>query len=587
MSTEEIMIITDKNKDENHLNRVLKSWGYTTKYFSIKSPETSYMLNSGPDLILIDLNKGTCSENLDLLHDMLINYDAPVLYLVDDSNIGLSKPIESYLFYTSNKIDNDLKFAIEGIMSRHEIKKKLKEEEENLRVLCEVVPIPYQSLDPEGFIIKVNKAWLEKLGYKRDKVIGRWFGEFLSTDYVGKFKESFYEFKNSGTVKGAVLKMKRADGTMITVSFEGKVGYDKDNNMIQTHCIFQDITEQKIYEQAIKESEKYYKTIFENTGTATIIVEENSIVSLVNTEFEKLYGYKKELIEGKIEWQQFVADDSLNIMKDYHVKRRIDPQSVPRNYEFDFIDHHGNIKNIFATVALIPGTKKSLISLQDITDREKAENELKILVNEKDILLREIHHRVKNNLQIISSLLNLQSSYIKNDDAIDVFEESQNRIRSMAIIHEKLYQSTSMSKIDFEDYVTDLAGSLFYNYNIRDSIKFKKKFNHQIFLGVDTAIPCGLIINELITNSLKHAFSEDSNGEISIEFYGEDDNYIMIFEDDGIGFPEHIDFRNTESLGLQLIINLVDQLDGTITLDCTDGTKYTILFKELEYTNKR
>ena len=221
-------------------------------------------------------------------------------------------------------------------------------------------PLPISD-DADGLIIKVNNAWLKKLGYKQNDVIGRWFGEFLSPEYVGKFKESFDNFKASGTLKDIVLEIKKADGAVITVSFEGKIGYDKDKHMIQTHCIFHDITEQKIYEKAIKESEKYYKTIFENTGTATLIVEENNIVSLVNTEFEKLYGYNKENIEGKVNWHQFVSDDSLDIMKDYHVKRRKNPQSVPRNYEFDFIDHNGNIKNIYTTVALIPGTKKSLI----------------------------------------------------------------------------------------------------------------------------------------------------------------------------------------------------------------------------------
>jgi hypothetical protein len=146
----------------------------------------------------------------------------------------------------------------------------------------------------------------------------------------------------------------------------------------------------------------------------------------------------------------------------YHKARRIDPQSAPRNYEFDFIDNEGNLKNIYATVAMIPGTRKSLVTPQDITESVVVENNLKNSLKDKDILMLEIHHRVKNNLQIISSLLNLQSQYIKDKYAQDIFIDSQNRVRSMAIIHEKLYKSDSISKIDFGDYIFDLGQTVYF-----------------------------------------------------------------------------------------------------------------------------
>ncbi len=235
---------------------------------------------------------------------------------------------------------------------------------------------------------------------------------------------------------------------------------------------------------------------------------------------------------------------------------------------------------------MIPGTKKSLVSLQDITERIIAENNLKNSVKDKDILMREIHHRVKNNLQIISSLLNLQSQYIKDKYALDIFSDSQNRVRSMAIIHEKLYKSESMSKIDFGDYISDLADSLFYNHNVNKSrIKLNKNMD-KIYFNVDTAIPCGLIINELITNCLKHAFPNDINGEVSIDLLKIEDKYVLSVNDSGVGFPENIDYKNTESLGLQLVTNLVNQIDGTIELDNVDGSSFRIIFKELEYKKR-
>ncbi len=202
------------------------------------------------------------------------------------------------------------------------------------------------------------------------------------------------------------------------------------------------------------------------------------------------------------------------------------------------------------------------------------------------MLLREIHHRVKNNLQIISSLLNLQSRYIKDVDALDIFAESQNRVRSMAIIHEKLYNSESMSEIDFGEYISDLTESLFYNYRVNPSRISLKKNMDEIYFDVDTAIPCGLIVNELITNCLKHAFPGDDKGEICIELLKTDDKHVLNVKDNGVGFPEDIDFKNTKSLGLQLVNNLVSQVDGTIELDGSNGSSFNIIFKELEYKKR-
>jgi len=167
--------------------------------------------------------------------------------------------------------------------------------------------------------------------------------------------------------------------------------------------------------------------------------------------------------------------------------------------------------------------------------------------------MREIHHRVKNNLQIISSLLNLHSQYIKDEDVLNIFSDSRNRVRSMAIIHVKLYKSKSMSKIDFGDYINDLVDSLFYNNNVNESrIKLHKNID-DVHFNVDTAIPCGLIVNELITNCLKHAFPDDINGEVYIDLHNIDDKYVLNIKDNGVGFPDNIDYKNTESLGLQLV----------------------------------
>jgi len=212
--------------------------------------------------------------------------------------------------------------------------------------------------------------------------------------------------------------------------------------------------------------------------------------------------------------------------------------------------------------------------------RWAAEEQINASLKEKEVLLREIHHRVKNNLQIISSLLNLQSRYIKDEQARQIFRESQNRVRSMALIHEKLYQSKNLAEINFVEYVEDLVGYLFRMYET-DSHEVRLEIDvDDISLDVDTALPCGLIINELITNSLKHAFPDGNpDGKIHIDFRGDDYGKLrLIVSDNGVGFPENLDFRKTESLGLRLVNTLVRQLNGNIELDRKTGTAFKLTF---------
>jgi two-component sensor histidine kinase len=201
------------------------------------------------------------------------------------------------------------------------------------------------------------------------------------------------------------------------------------------------------------------------------------------------------------------------------------------------------------------------------------------------VLLREIHHRVKNNLQVISSLLSLQAGHIKDKQILKAFTESQMRIRSMSLIHEQLYKSKDLARIDFSRYIRELTDNLKRSYGMTSSLV---EFNidvGRVSLGIDMAIPCGLIINELVSNSLKHAFPGGREGEISISLQGRATslpNFVLTVSDNGIGFPKDLDFRNTESLGLQLVTVLVNQIGGTIELNRDSGTEFKITFKELK-----
>jgi len=223
----------------------------------------------------------------------------------------------------------------------------------------------------------------------------------------------------------------------------------------------------------------------------------------------------------------------------------------------------------------------------EIAERRRVEKIITESLKEKEVLIKEIHHRVKNNLQIISSLLKLQSGYIKDKEALEMLGESRNRIQSMAIVHQKLYQSKDLSRIDFSEYIKQLLAHLFQVYKVDNNTITLNIQTQSIKIGVDTAIPCGLIINELVSNSLKHAFPGGRKGNIDIVMKElSPDNFVLEVSDDGIGFPEDIDFRNTLSLGLQLIITLAEQLDGTIDKQNVNGTRFILRFREPDYSNR-
>ncbi|MBE9097398.1 PAS domain S-box protein [Tychonema sp. LEGE 07203] len=223
----------------------------------------------------------------------------------------------------------------------------------------------------------------------------------------------------------------------------------------------------------------------------------------------------------------------------------------------------------------------------ELIDRKQAEANLKNSLKEKEILLKEIHHRVKNNLCVVASLLELQSNTVADSQLAKVFEESQNRLYSMALIHEKLYKSTNLAQINFGEYLEDLVTNLFHSYNISDNRIQLQVIAEPISLNLETATPCGLIANELVSNTLKHAFPDATGGTVSVECYQTGDRQIHLFvKDNGTGFPQNLDFRKTNSMGFQVVCTLTEQLEGTIELSRQTGTAFHLKFNELNYVQR-
>jgi two-component sensor histidine kinase len=223
----------------------------------------------------------------------------------------------------------------------------------------------------------------------------------------------------------------------------------------------------------------------------------------------------------------------------------------------------------------------------DITERKQAQNQLRASLHEKDLLLKEIHHRVKNNLQVVGSLLWLQANTIQDPNIRQLFEESQNRLYSMALIHEQLYRSSNLSEIDFGDYLRDLVENLIESYSDhRDRLETIVQVE-SIAVNVETASACGLLVTELVSNALKYAFPEGRSGQLAIHCHRDmDQQFWLTVQDNGVGLPSDLEQRKAKSLGLQLVDRLAQQLNATIHISTSPGTCFQFRFQELPYNQR-
>jgi PAS domain S-box-containing protein len=380
------------------------------------------------------------------------------------------------------------------------------------------------------------------------------------------------------------LEMIRLDGTIILTSAKGEADYDASGKIVGLHGTVQDITDRKRAEDMIKESETRLQSILDNSSTVVFLKDIQGRYITVNRRYEELFHVKRNEVVNKTDYDIFPREFADKFrMHDEQVLEKLSA------IEMEEVVPHEDGLHIYISVKFplsSPDGKPYAVCgiATDITERKKAEVQIEKALKEKEVLLREVYHRVKNNMQIITSLLNLQSRYARDGEDREMFRESHNRIKSMSLVHEKLYQSKDLTTIDFKEYIKDIAKGLFQSYGAnKGKIALVMDINN-IALDINNAIPCGLIINELLTNSLKHAFPEGKEGEIKIAVHSMNENTIeLVVGDNGIGISEDVDFRTTKSLGLQLVTMLAEnQLHGEIILDRSKGTEFTITFREVK-----
>lgn len=339
------------------------------------------------------------------------------------------------------------------------------------------------------------------------------------------------------------------------------------------------------------EAQERYMTLIESARDVIFTVTPQGMITTLNKAFEVITGWdRSEWIGKSFSGLIYKSDVDIALTK----LLQSAGGTVSNSYEIRILTKSGGfLTGEFLTTPLYENNKiyEILGIVRDVSERKRHEQFIMNSLKEKEILLKEIHHRVNNNLQIISSLLKMQSSRIADPGAADpgaadLLLETRNRVMSMSFIHQSFYGSSNLSEIDFGAYIRKLTDNLLNVYKITSKEIAINIEVAGVKMGIDTAIPCGLIINEAVTNSLLHAFSGRENCRITVSLRTEGENYFMEIKDNGNGIPPYVDFKKTSSMGLALIRMLSEQIEGTLTLDLSGGTSYTIKFPNEGYLNR-
>jgi len=342
--------------------------------------------------------------------------------------------------------------------------------------------------------------------------------------------------------------------------------------------IDQSYKECKRTENALRKSEQRFRRMIEDSSVGIYRTTPDGKILLANRAAVHMLGYPSfaELSKRNLEETGFEPSYS---REDF--KKRLDEEGKIVGLESAWLRKDGSTIYVRESACAIRDEKGQVLyydgTFEDITERKKAEQRIENDLKEKVLLLKEIHHRVKNNLQIICSLLNLQSYKVEDAEAKTAFQYSKSRIYSMALVHEQLYRSNNFSNIQIEPYVDQLIRELEKAYHISSRIQISQNID-KITMGIDEAIPCGLILNELITNAMKHAFPDRKQGNIHIELKKQKDKTIIHVQDDGIGLPDTFDYETTRSLGLHMVQVLIKQLNGEWTVTKKPGAGFIIRF---------
>ena len=436
--------------------------------------------------------------------------------------------------------------------------------------------------------LKVNQAFADLTGYSPEELCGMTFKDITHPDDLERDVQSLEAIRAGGTDRWqAEKRYLKKDGSVIWVNVSGNVIHLENDRQARIITVIQDITDRKRAEEALKESLQQYNTIGDAIPYGVWVADAQGLCTYASSSFLEMVGMTLAQVQ-EFGWLHLLPEKDAEPTRDHWLSCVQTGQDFNREHRFKSSD--GSYRDVLAIGRPLrreDGTIVKWVGLNlDITDRKRTEDQLReseerlrSSLAEKEVLLKEVHHRVKNNMQIIASLVDLQANELEDAAMRNMMNDVIYRVRSMAMVHEKLYQSTDLARVEFAGYARSLLGYLWRALGAAASGIQMKLDLQAIYLPVTAAVPCGLMLNELFSNALKHAFAGRDGGEVAVSLQSDENGRVCLeVRDDGIGLPPETDLKTVRSLGLRLVQMLAGQLHATLELESDRGTRFSIIF---------
>jgi PAS domain S-box-containing protein len=480
----------------------------------------------------------------------------------------------------SGKVTN-LVFSLHDVTGQIKAEEALKENEARFRELADLLPQPVCEIDKEGNFTYANQLGLKTFGFtQKDIDDGLNVLQIFAPEERNRVARNIKKRLKGEEFEGHEYIMMKNDGnTFPALLYTSAIV--RNGMPVGVRGVLVDITYRIMAEEEIKKHSHILKEMAEGVNVA----DSSGIIKYANAAFERIFGYGKgELIGSNVSILNAV-DDEENETTMSEMTETFNKNGFWRG-EVRSRRKDGSVFYTLASISEIElSGERHWISVQeDITERIELEQSLRQSLNDKDILMKEIHHRVKNNMTVIQSLLSLQLHDVSDEKSRSYFKDAQNRVKSMSMIHERLSRSEELSKMDLSEFINSLSNHLFQSSGLNPS-KVNLDVNiPEITIDVETMLPCGLIINELVSNAFKYAFPDDRAGVVTIGLLVEKDNEITLsVKDNGVGIPDDLNIYETKSLGLQIVSALTNQIQGDLELVKGNGTEIRITFKEKRF----
>jgi PAS domain S-box-containing protein len=468
--------------------------------------------------------------------------------------------------------------TLTDITEQKRAEEDLKKSEERYRNVVEDQTEFISRFLPDGTHVFANEAYLRYFGKTREEIIGHRFTLEIPPEDRIRLRAHLASLTADHPVATIKHRIIMPDGSVRWQQWADRAIFDHEGRTVEYQSVGRDITANKQAEEALAKSEEKLRTVVENVPDF-ILVHRDGILLYANPAATRVMEYTPDELLNT-HFTAYIAPEYLSRVAAAMQKRMAGEPVEP--YEIEVITKSGGHRTVLVSGSRIDyvGGPASLNVLTDVTERIRYENSLRTSLREKEVLLKEVHHRVKNNMQVISSLLSLQANSIRDPTDLVYFQECERRVRAMALVHEKLYQSKDLSGVSARDYLGSLVNDLVATYSLAAEIRIQLEME-EIPLDLDMAIPCGLIVNELVTNALKYAFKGRNRGVLTVEMARVPEHrYTLTVQDDGIGFPPDLDLSKAETLGLKLVWVLSHQLDGDVRVESGPGTRFVITFPE-------